>query len=89
MATDKRNDYRRKPPGPLAGFWSWRYLDFWRTVRLVTSPRVKAFYKNFPSLFPPGSEFPAIDLETADGSRINTAELRGKKHFVLLTGAIT
>jgi hypothetical protein len=74
---------------PLMGFWSWRYLNKFKTLKLITSKRVKAFYEKFPDLYPPGSEFPAVDLETSDGRRINTAELRGQKHFVLFTGAIT
>ncbi|MFQ5931014.1 MAG: hypothetical protein ACE5MM_01260, partial [Nitrospiraceae bacterium] len=85
----ERNHYLSKPPGPLFGFWSWRYLNKFKTLRLIMSKRVKSFYKNFPNLFPPSSECPAIELETADGGRINTADLLGRKHFVLFTGAIT
>ena len=84
-----RNHYIPKPPGPLMGFWSWRYLNKFKTLKLITSKRVKGFYKKFPSVYPPGAEFPAVDLETTDGERINTADLGGKKHFVLFTGGIT
>ncbi|MFQ5914501.1 MAG: hypothetical protein ACE5JS_15105 [Nitrospinota bacterium] len=84
-----RNHYIPRPPGPLWGLWTWRYLNKFKTLRLVTSKRVKGFYKKFPLVYPPGSEFPAIDLQTTNGQRIQTADLRGKNHFVLFTGALT
>lgn len=77
------------PPGPYAGFWSWRYLDLAKTARMVMSKRVKTFYREFPDTYPVGSEFPRITLETTDGRTIDTAAFRGQKHFVLFTGAIT
>ena len=77
------------PPGPYAGFWSWRYLDTIKTARMVMSRRVKDTYKAFPDLLPPGSEFPRIELDTTEGERIDTRAFRGQKHFVLITGAIT
>lgn len=77
------------PPGPYAGFWSWRYLDLVKTVRMVTSKRVKGLYLAFPGLHPPGSEFPRIVLETTEGETIDTRAFLGQKHFVLFTGAIT
>lgn len=77
------------PPGPYAGFWSWKYLDLVRTARMVMSRRVKRYYKAFPDLLPPGSEFPQIELDTTAGERIDTRAFRGQKHFVLITGAIT
>ena len=79
----------RRPPGPNLGFWSWRYLDLFRSLRLVTSKRVKGFYTRFPAVCPPGSEFPAVALDTTDGVRLETRAFLGKKHFVLFTGAIT
>jgi hypothetical protein len=84
-----RNHSLPRPTGPLWGLWSWKYLNKLKTLKLITSKRVKAFYEKFPGLFPPGSDFPAIELEASDGRRINTVELRGQKHFVLFTGAIT
>ena len=77
------------PPGPFAGFWSWRYLDKLKTARMVMSKRVKNIYKAFPDLLPPGSEFPSVALDTTDGERVDTRVFRGQKHFVLITGAIT
>ena len=77
------------PPGPGIGFWSWRYLDIVKTARMVMTTRVKGFYAAFPHLFPPGSEFPQIVLQTTDGGRVDTRQFRGRKHFVLFTGAIT
>lgn len=77
------------PPGPGIGFWSWRYLDVVKTARMVMTKRVKGFYKAFPELFPPGSEFPRIVLETTGGEKVDTRQFLGQKHFVLFTGAIT
>lgn len=77
------------PPGPYAGFWSWRYLDLFKTARMVMSKRVKTFYREFPDAYPVGSVFPRVTLETTDGRMIDTAAFRGQKHFVLFTGAIT
>ena len=37
------NDSVPKPWGPLAGFWSWQYLNLLKTIKLVTSKRVKSF----------------------------------------------
>jgi len=77
------------PPGPFAGFWSWKYLDLVKTARLVMSKRVKSFYDGFVDRYPPGAEFPQIMLESTDGRTIDTGAFRGQKHFVLFTGAIT
>lgn len=77
------------PPGPLAGFWSWKYLNIAKTARMVLSRRVRNLYKAFPDLLPPGSTFPPIDLLTTDGNRVDTRAFRGQKHFILITGAIT
>lgn len=85
----ERNHFLKRPPGPLFGFWSWRYLNKWKTFRLVTSKRVRGFYKRFLDTYPPGSAFPEIELETTDGRRINTRDFLDRKHFVLFTGAIT
>lgn len=85
----KPRGFFKRPPGPRAGMWSWRYLNLWKTVRLVTSKRVRGFYHAFPSTVELGSEFPEIELATTDGNTINTRDLRGKNHFVLFTGAIT
>lgn len=86
---DKRNKYRKNPAGPLFGLWTWKYLDKLRTVRLVTSKRVMGFYKVFVNTYPPGTEFPRIQLRTVDGETVDTGKFRGEKHFVLFTGAIT
>ncbi len=87
----ERNHYQRIPPapGPLFGLWSWRYLDLLKMIRLRLNPRIHGFYTKFPTIPPPGSKFPEVDLETVDGGRINTKALQGRRHFVLLTGALT
>ncbi len=36
-----RNHMLPRPPGPLMGLWSWRYLNKFKTLRLITSKRVK------------------------------------------------
>ena len=85
----KPKGYFKRPPGPLAGMWSWKYLNTWKTFRMITSERVRGFYEAFPSAVPVGSEFPDIELSTTKGGTVNTGDLRGNKHFVLFTGAIT
>ncbi len=85
---EQRNKYTKQPPGPLNGLWSWRYLDWVKTARMITSKRVRGLYSTFPTLFEPGSEFPQIKL-TTDGRKIDTRSFLGQKHFVLITGAIT
>ncbi len=84
-----RNKYTKQPPGPLNGLWSWRYLNWVKTARMVTSKRVRGYYSTFPTLFEPGSEFPRIQLTTTDGREIDTRDFLGQKHFVLISGAIT
>ncbi len=85
----EHNETPQKPPGPKAGMWSLRYLDPMTGVRLRFNKTIRQLYSDFPEVLPPGTEFPGFDLETTDGNRINTADLRGKKHLVLMTGAIT
>ncbi len=85
----KPSGYFKRPTGPLAGLWSWKYLNMWKTMKMINSKRVRGFYESFPAAVPLGSEFPPIALTTTNGSAINTADLKGSKHFVLVTGAIT
>lgn len=85
----KPRGYFKRPPGPLAGMWSWRYLDKVKTFRMITTRRVRGFYEDFPNQVPVGTPFPEIQLLTTTGSTVNTADLKGRKHFVLFTGAIT
>lgn len=83
------NDIVQKPWGPMAGFWSWRYLNLWKTLKLVTSKRVKSFYEKFPDVLPPGSPFPDFELRDIHGTRRRMADYLGKKYVVITTGAIT
>ncbi len=83
------NDFARKPWGPMAGFWSWQYLNLWKTVKLVTSKRVKRFYDKFRKIFPPGSPFPDFALRDIHGKTHRMEDYLGKKYVVLTTGAIT
>ena len=85
----KPKGFFKRPPGPLAGLWSWRDLNLWKTFRMVTSARVRGYYEAFPSTVPLGSEFPDIQLVTTDGATINTRDFTGTKHVVLFVGAIT
>ncbi|MEE9277793.1 MAG: hypothetical protein V3V06_05235, partial [Dehalococcoidia bacterium] len=86
---ENRNEVPHKPPGPKNGIWSLKYIDKVKAARLVLSRRRRQLYRDFPSILTPGEEFPAIELETTSGERINTGDLRGQKHFVLMSGAIT
>lgn len=83
------NDSVPKPWGPLAGFWSWQYLNLWKTIKLVTSKRVKSFYEKFPDVLPPGNAFPNFELKDIHGNTHRMADYLGKKCVVITTGAIT
>ncbi len=85
----KPKGFFKRPPGPQAGMWSWKYLNKWKTFRMITTKRVRSFYEEFPSAVPLGSKFPETVLTRTDGSVFNTKELVGRKHLVLFTGAIT
>jgi hypothetical protein len=85
----KPRGFMKRPPGPLAGLWSWRYLDLWKTLRMVISKRVRSYYEAFPQKVPTGTAFPDIELATTHGNVFRTADLLGTKHFVLVTGATT
>lgn len=76
-------------PGPQFGVWSWRYLDKWRTVKLVTSRKVWNMYTRFHEHHPVGSKLPYVTLQTTEGTRVDTESFHGEKHFVMWTGAIT
>lgn len=83
------NDLVHKPWGPMAGFWSWQYLNILKTLKLVTSKRVKSFYEKFPDVLPPGSPFPDFELRDIHGARHRIGDYLGKKYVVITTGAIT
>ena len=83
------NDLLTKPPGPLLGLWSWQYLNLFKTLKLVTSKRVKGFYAKFPSIFPPGEKFPDFTLKDIHGNVHRMSDYLGKKYVVLTTGAVT
>ena len=86
---EEHNEFTDKPPGPMGGMWSIRYLDLFKTAKLMMSSARKQVQQAFPKVLPPGADFPELKLETTDGRTINTAEFRDRKHFVLMTGAIT
>ncbi len=83
------NDILSHPTGPMMGFWSWRYLNFIKTLKLVTSKKVKDYYKKFPSIFPPGEKFPDFELKDIHGKPHRLSDYFGKKHILITTGAIT
>jgi len=90
------NETIDRPPGPLGGFWSMYYIDRVRVFKIMLGhvgiggeSYIAKLYEKAKVTFPPGEEFPAIDLETTSGTRVNTADFKGKKHFVLMTGAMT
>ena len=90
------NETIDKPPGPWMGFWSMYYIDRVRVFKIMLGHLglggegyIQKLYQKSKTTFPPGEEFPAIDLETTTGERVNTADFKGQKHFVLMTGALT
>ncbi len=91
-----RNEKIEKPPGPFLGFWSMWYIDRFRVAKIMlghlgigAESYIKKLYDKFPTFLAPTDEFPEIELETAQGARINTGDFKGKKHFVLMSGAMT
>ena len=92
----EHNEAIDRPPGPLGGFWSMYYINRPRVFKIMighfgfgSESYIAKLYKKAKVTFPPGEEFPAIDLETTSGTRVNTADFKGKKHFVLVAGAMT
>ncbi len=85
----KPKGFFKRPPGPLGGLWSWRYLNWFKTFKMINTKRVRGFYKDFPHTVPLGSDFPETELTTTAGRAVNTRDFLGQKHFVLVTGAIT
>lgn len=84
-----QNHLQRKPPGPLFGLWSAKYLDPIKLIKLMLNPLIKATYERFPGILAPGSIFPDTALSTVEGTTFRMTDYRGKKHVVLFTGAIT
>jgi len=83
------NELPHWPAGPFMGFWSTRYLDKFKNIKLLLGKQRRQRYKDFPDILRPGEELLAFDLQTASGERINTRDFIGKKHIVIMTGAIT
>ena len=71
------------------GFWSWQYLDVFKTLKMVRSKRVKGFYEKFASILPPGEQFPDFELKDIQGNVHKMSDYIGKKYVVLTAGAIT
>lgn len=44
----------------------------YKTLRMITTKRVRSFYEAFPDRAPVGSAFPDIELTTTDGTVIST-----------------
>ena len=86
---ESHNESPTRPPGPQKGLWSLRYLDRQKMAALGLNAARRRAQNQFSKLLPPGSDFPEIVLRTPDGERVSTGALRGHKHFVLMTGAIT
>ncbi len=51
--------------------------------------KVKDFYKQFPSIFPPGERFPDFELQDIHGNPHRLSGYFGKKYILITTGAIT
>ena len=93
---EDHNETIEKPPGPYGGFWSMYYIDRIRVFQIMlghlgfgAEGGIAKLYKKAKTTFPPGEEFPTFELETTDGKKVDTADFKGKRHFVLMTGAMT
>lgn len=83
------NESPTRPPGPQQGLWSLRYLDPAKTAALALNAARRRAQNRFARVLPPGAAFPDIALQTSDGTTFRSGDLRGRKHFALMTGAIT
>ena len=89
MYLETHSESPAKPPGPMKGLWSIRYLDLHKSARLMLSRGRRDAYKEFSGVLEPGTVFPTMNLMTSEGTPFSTADLKGKKHFVVMAGAIT
>jgi len=93
---DDHNEKLETPPGPFKGLWSLKYMDRKKALNIMLGHvgigkegPIKKLYDNFAAILPPGTEFPAVSLENTKGERVNLRDFVGKKHVVIMTGAIT
>ena len=92
----RKEDHFDRPPGPLGGLWSLWYMDRKKALNIMLGHvgigkegPIKKLYDNFADIFPPGTDFPDVSLENTKGERVNLRDFVGKKHVVIMTGAIT
>ncbi len=93
---DNHNEKLEAPPGPVKGLWSLWYMDRKKALNIMLGHvgigkegPIKKFYADFPTILPPGTDFPEVSLENTKGERVNLRDFVGKKHVVIMTGAIT
>ena len=93
---NNHNEKLESPPGPLKGLWSLWYMDRKKALNIMLGHvgigkegPVKKLYDNFTGILPPGTDFPETSLENTKGERVNLRDFVGKKHVVIMTGAIT
>ncbi len=81
-----RSDYYDSPPDKWI---SWKYLNWINLVKIRLSKTIAKRYKNFDGAVALGEMAPEIDLKGDDGQRYRLSDFVGKKHVVLVFGAIT
>ena len=74
------------PPDPWISF---KYCDFFKLLKKRISPSILKRYKNFNAAVTLGAKAPEIDLEGDNGERFCLSDRIGKKHVMLVFGAIT
>ncbi len=81
-----RGEFGRNPP---SAFYSFLFLNWWKLIKIKLNKKIGEVYEKFETLAPLGSKIPAVELETTDGRRINTADLIGRKIQIIEFGAVT
>jgi len=81
-----RSDNYSMPPDKWISF---KYCDLTKLIKIRLSRNIKKRYKNFDAAVTLGEIAPEIDLNGDNGERFRLSDRIGKKHVVLVFGAIT
>ncbi len=81
-----KGEFGRNPP---SAFYPFLFLNWWKLIKIKLNKKIGEVYEKFETLAPLGSKIPAVELETTDGRRINTADLIGRKIQIIEFGAVT
>lgn len=83
---EPRSDYRSRPPQSWRTFFE---VDSLRLLKFKLSGLNRKVYGLFKSRALAGTQCPDVALTTTDGRTVRTGDFFGKKHLVIVFGAIT